>query len=193
MTKSIDYYALAMPRHLRLRGNEQSRIEALTLEEVLLFQQGEKEKALKIEEELLSSAKASNNLQLQFLCDLVIAEILDGTERTDRVQSALKEAESLVGSDVKVPGVQPSLIVELYFRLACLHEMRKDARQELIALEKAITPAVALSSAPGETKNDKPLAWLVPKLEATITQNHIRDISGEGICRWELCRCTRLF
>jgi tetratricopeptide (TPR) repeat protein len=158
LTKSIDSYALAAEAS-EAAGNEQSRIEALTSEEVLLFQQGEKEKALKIEEELLSSAKASHNLQSQFLCNVVIAEILDGTERTDRVQRALRDAESLVGSDVKVPGVQPSLIVELYVRLASLHEKRNEARQQLIALEKAITPAIALSSAPGDAKNGKPLTW----------------------------------
>ena len=177
-TKSIDYYAVAADASAS-GGNEQSRIEALTAEEVLLFQQGEKEKALKIEEELLSLAKASHNLQSQFICDLVIAEILDGTEREDRVQRALKDAESLVGSDVKVPGVQPSLIVELYFRLATLYEKRKDALQQLIALEKAVTPALVLSSAPGDTKDGKPLAWLVPQLEATIAQSHLRDIAAK--------------
>jgi tetratricopeptide (TPR) repeat protein len=128
----------------------------------------------------LLSAKASHDLQSQFICDLVIAEILDGTESTDRVQRALKDAEPLVGSDVKVPGVQPSLIVEFYFRLATLYEKQKAAQQQLIALEKAITPAMALSSAPGDTKNDKPLAWLVPQLEATIAQSHVRDTAEKA-------------
>ena len=173
-TKSIDNYALAADASAS-GGNEQNRIEALTSEEVLLFQQGEKEKALKIEEELLSPAKASKNLRWQFICDLVIAEILDGSERIDRVQRALEDAESVVGSDVTVPGVQSSLIVELYYRLASLYEKRKDIQHELIALEKAVTPAIALSSAPGDTKNGKPLAWLVPQLEAKIAQNHVRD------------------
>jgi len=107
--KSIDYYALAAYASASA-GNEQSKIEALTSESALLFQQGEKEKVLKIEEELLSLARASKNVQLQFMVDLVIAEILDGAGRADRVESALKDAESHVGPDVTVPGVGPIIL-----------------------------------------------------------------------------------
>src|ERR1700677_1829506 len=172
--KSVEYYALAAEASASA-GNEQSRIEELTSGEVLLFQLGETEKALKFEEELLSSAKASQNPRSQFVDDLIIAELLDGTARADRVESALKDAESLVGPDVSVPGAEPSLVVEFYFRLADLYEKRPDSRQELIALEKAMTPAIALSAAPGDTKNGKPLASLVSQLEEKFAQNHVRD------------------
>jgi CHAT domain-containing protein len=178
-TQSIEYYALAAEASASA-GNEQSRTEALTSEEVLLFQLGEKEKALKIEEELFSSAKATQNLRSQFICDLVIAELLDGTESTDRVQRALRDAESLMGSDVKVLDVKPSLVVEFYFRLADLYEKRQDVRQELIALEKAITPAEALASGSQEPKNEKPLAELMQRLETRIPEYHIRDIGEKA-------------
>ena len=173
-SKSENYYALAA-ESFATAGNEQSRIDALTSEEVLLFQQGEKEKALQINEELLPLAKASKNVRLQFYVDLAIAEILDGTGKLDRSESALREAESLVGSDMKVAGVPPSAIVELYIRLTAVYEKQKDILPELIALEKAITPAIALSAGEGEAKNGKPLAGLVPQLEAKIAQNHVRD------------------
>ena len=116
-TKSVDFYALAAEASASA-GNEQSRIDALTSEAALLFQQGEKEKALKVHEELLPLAKASKNTRLQFIVDLAIAEILDATGRADRVESALKDAESLVSPDVKVPGVEPKYLLELYSKLA---------------------------------------------------------------------------
>src|ERR1017187_566343 len=113
LTKSIDFYALAAEASAS-GGNEQSRIEDLTAEAALLFQQGEKEKALKVHEELLPLAKAAKNVRLQFIVDLATAETLDGTGRVERAESALKDAESLVGSDVTVPGVEPNYLVELY-------------------------------------------------------------------------------
>jgi hypothetical protein len=79
LTKSINFYALAAEASAAA-GNEQSRTDALASEESLLFQQGDKDKAFKIEEELLSSSKTSKNLASQFIHDLVIAELLDGTE-----------------------------------------------------------------------------------------------------------------
>ena len=179
LPKSIDFYGLAA-QAAAISGDEQTRITALTSEEVLLFHQGSKEKALQIEEELLSAAKGSHNLGSQFIADLVIAEILDGSQRTDRVQRALSEAESLVGSDVEAPGVDPSLTLELYLRLAGLYEKRNDIQQELIALEKAIIPAIALSSSQGDTKNDKSLALLMPQLEATFAQSHVRDAADKA-------------
>jgi CHAT domain-containing protein/tetratricopeptide (TPR) repeat protein len=179
LTKSSDFYALAAEASATA-GNEQSRIEALTSEEVLLFQQGEKEKALKIEEELLSSAQASQNRQSQFICDLVIAEILDETGRTDRVQRALKDAEALVDRDLKVPGVEPSVLLEFYLRVADLYRNRKDVQQELIALEKAITPAEALAGGSQKTKDEKPLGGLMQRLETRIPEYRIRELGEKA-------------
>ena len=179
-TRAIDFYARAAEASA-IAENESSRIAALTAEEVLLFQLGEKEKALNVEEELLSSAKASKNLQAQLICDLIIAEILDGSGRLDRVERALEEADSLVGYDGSLSGVQPELLVELYFRLANVYDTRKDIRHDLMSLEKAVTPALGLSSAPGDNKkNREPLAWLVPQIEQKIAQSHIREIAEKS-------------
>jgi len=175
--KAIDYYSLAADAYAS-GGNEQSRIEALTSEAALLFQQGEKEKALKVHDDLLPLAKASKNARLQFIVDLATAETLDGTGRVDRVESALKDAGSLVAADVTVPGVEPNYLVELYLRLADLHESRKEVEPELIALEKAITPARVMANAPNDAKNYKPLGLLFQRLEARIPEYHIRD-AGE--------------
>jgi CHAT domain-containing protein/ATP/maltotriose-dependent transcriptional regulator MalT len=175
--KSIDYYALAADASASA-GNEQSRTEALVSEGTLLFQQGEKEKALKIDEDILPLARTSKNVWLQFMANLAIAELLDGTGRTGRVERALKDAEVLVASNVTVPGVGPNYLVELYLRLAKFQENRKDVQQELIALEKALTPALALANAPKETNDNKPLGGLVQLLETRIPEYHVRD-AGE--------------
>lgn len=173
--KAIDYYALAAEASQR-GGNERSRIEALVAEAILHVQEGQKEKALRIEEELLPLAKASKNMRLEFFADIVTAELLDGSERFDRVEIALKDAESLVGSDVKIDGVEPNNLVELYLRLADLHQRRHAVQQELVALEKAITPAIALAKAPAESKNGEPLARIMQRLESRIPESHIQEL-----------------
>jgi tetratricopeptide (TPR) repeat protein len=175
--RAADFYELAAAEWASA-GNQQRRIDALNIEAPLLSQMGKKDKALQVDEELLPLLKASKDVPAQFLTDLVIAEILDGTGKLDRVEGALKDAESLVDSDLAVANVKPSLIVELYFRLAAMYEARNDVQQQLIALEKAITPASALASGSGDVKNDKPLSWLLPQLEAIIIQRHIRE-AGE--------------
>ena len=173
-TKSIDNYALAADA-AATGGNEQSRIEALTNEAVLLFQEGDKDRALRIDEELLPLAKNLDNVTLQFLVDLSIAEILNGSTRTDRIEIALNDAESLVDSEVKVPGVGPQALVELYFRLADLYEKRKDSKHELIALEKGLTPAIALAGAPKEKQDVGPRDLIMQGLELKIPSYHVRD------------------
>jgi len=175
--KAINYYSLAADAYAS-GGNDQSRIEALTSEAALLFQQGEKEKALPVYEQLLPLAKASKNARLQFIVDLATAEVLDGAGRVDRVENALKDAESLVGSDVTVPGVEPNYLVELYVRLADLHQSRKEIEQELIALEKALTPARALANAPNDKKDYKPIGLLFQRLESKLPEYNIRN-AGE--------------
>ena len=58
----------------------------------------------------------------------------------------------------------------------------KIVRHELIALEKALTPATALSTAPGDEKNTKPIAWLVTQLETKITDTR------SGKPKWQLSK-----
>jgi CHAT domain-containing protein len=172
--KAIDHYALAADAFAS-GGNEQSRGQALTSEVTLLIQEGQKDKALKIEDELLSMAKASKNVGLQFFVDIVTAELLDGTGQIDRAESALMDAESLISADDKIPGVGPANMVEVYFRLADLYDKRHDFQQELLVLEKALTPAIALAGAPKDTKNVKPRDWIMQRLEVRIPEYHIRE------------------
>lgn len=171
---AISYYSLAA-QAWATGGNQQRRIAALSMEASLLFQQGQKGRASQVDEELLPLTKAAKNVSAQFITDVALAETLDGTDQLDRAESALKDAESLVSPDVKVPGVQPNIILEVYIRLADLYEKRRDVQQVLIALEKGLTPAVALENAPKESKNDRPVALVVQRLESQITANRIRE------------------
>lgn len=175
-TKSIDYYARAAAESTT---NVQNRIQALTSEVALLSQQGDKEGALKIEEEILPLAKVSNNIGLQFFADMVVAELLDGLERFDRAETALKDAESLVNSTAKIVGVENNNLIELYLRLADLYEKRHETQAELVALEKALTPALAWATAPDEKKKDGgPLAQIMKRLESKVPESHLKE-AGE--------------
>jgi CHAT domain-containing protein/tetratricopeptide (TPR) repeat protein len=177
--KSISYYSVAA-QAWAAGGNEQRRITALLAEAVLLFQKSQKDKALQVDEELLPLVKATKNTQLQFMIDVAIAELLDGTDKLDRIDSALKDAGSLVTSDLKVAGVEPSLMVEFYVRLATLYDKRKDFQHELVAQEKALTPALALAIAPGKTKDEKPFTLLMAQIETEIGGRQIREAANRA-------------
>lgn len=183
--KAISNYSLAAEAWARA-GNRQRRIAALDSEKALLFRQDRKSEELLVNEQLLTVAKDSKNFAYQFTADLAIAEILAGSDKLDRVETALKDAEPLVTPDVTVPGVLPSLVFEFYIRLADLYEKRKDLPQQLVALEKAVTPAIALANAPADAKNNKPLVAIIQELQAKIAQNHIREAAEKSYADGDL-------
>jgi CHAT domain-containing protein/tetratricopeptide (TPR) repeat protein len=176
--KSIDFYSIAAEASAAA-GDRTHELAALRAEENQLYQSGQKAPALEIEEKLLSMAKASGDTQSRFLNDLIIAELLDSTTQTDHAQAVLEDADSLVDLSGAVTGTKPGLVEELYTRLAVIYIKRQDAQRELIAIEKAIPPAISLANAQGDEKNTKPLATLVPALEKQINENHFREMADK--------------
>ena len=174
--KSIEFYSLAAEL-FTASGDQTQAVVALRGEEIQLTQLGQKDRALEIEEKLLAIAKTTNDTQSRFLQDLIIAELLDGTAHTDRAQAVLEDADSLVDMNGSVPNTKPGLIEELYLRLVDVYNRRQDLQKELIAIEKAIPPALALATAEGNEKNSKPLTAVVPLLEKRISESHFRDIA----------------
>ena len=59
--------------------------------------------------------------------------------------------------------------------MADVYETRKDYRHELIALVKALTPALVLANAPKEAANNAPLRSLAERLEKTFSEYHVRQ------------------
>ncbi len=161
-------------------GNDQRRIDALMAEGSLFFQQGQKDKAIEVDQELLPLAKSTKNVGLQFIVDLAIAECLDGTDRWDRVAEVLKDAESLVSSEITVPGVDPGLVVPFFLRVASLNERDNNLSRQLVALEKALSPAIALATSPTQTRNIKPLESLLLQLDTLISKNKIRQLGEKA-------------
>lgn len=176
--KSIDFYSIAAETYAAA-GDHKQELVALRAEGNELYQTGQKDRALDIEETLLSMAKASSDTQSRFLDDLIIAELLDGTTQTDRAQAVLEDADSLVDLSGAVTGTKPGLVEELYTRLAVIYIKRQDTQRELIAIEKAIPPAISLANAQGDEKNTKPLATLVPTLEKQINESHFREMADK--------------
>ena len=107
----------------------------------LLSQQGQGDKALPIQEELLTLTKSTKNVALQFLVNLAIAELLQPKGDLDRTAQALKDAESLLTSDLAIPNLEPRFVLELFGRECDLADTRGDPLHALIALEKAMLPA----------------------------------------------------
>ena len=172
--KSIDFYSIAADA-FATAGDQAHETTALRAQENQLYQSGQKDLALRIEDKLLSIAKASNDTQSRFLHDLIIAELLDGTTQTDRAQAALEDADSLVDMNGAVSSTKPGLVEELYLRLVDIYNRRQDTQKELIAIEKAVPPALSLAVAEGDQKNTKPLATVVPLLEKRISESHFRE------------------
>jgi len=131
--QAITFYSLAAEEWAKV-GNAGRRIDALNAEASLLAAQGQGDKAVQIDEEILPLVVSAHNVRLQFIVNLAIAEILQDHGDFARTERALKEAESLVASDLTVTNVEPTLIVELYIRLAALAEKKADPFQQLIAL-----------------------------------------------------------
>lgn len=138
--KAISYYSLA-EKGWKAAGNTARRIDALTSEASLLFQQGEGDKSVQIDEELLPLQKSSKNSTGQFITNLAMAEILQPKGDLDRTAQALKDAESVLSPDLTLPNVEPKLVLELYGRECDLADKQGHPLQALIALEKAMLPA----------------------------------------------------
>jgi CHAT domain-containing protein len=138
--KAISYYSLAEESWTAV-GNTARRIDALTAEASLLFQNGEGDKAVQIDEKLLSLEKSSKKSSGQFVTDLAMAEILQPKGDLDRTAQALKDAESVLSSDLTLPNLEPKLVLELYGRECDLADKQGNPLQALIALEKAMLPA----------------------------------------------------
>jgi len=183
--KAISNYSRAADAW-RSGGNQSRRISALLSQGSLLFANKRKGEALAVYETLLPLVRQAKDIRLQFLVNMSIAEALDGTQNTAGLDSALHDATQLVGSDLTIAGIEPSLLVELYIRLAASYQRRHDTQQELLALEKGVTPAVALATTPQEKKNDKPLAWLMAQLQAKISDYQLREIADQEYANGQL-------
>ena len=138
--EAIAYYSLAEKGWIAT-GNTARRIDALTAEASLLFQQGEGDKSVQIDEELLPLETSSKNSTGRFVTDLAMAEILQPKGDAVRTARALKDAESVLSSDLTLPNVEPTLVLELYGRECDLADKQGNPLQALIALEKSMLPA----------------------------------------------------
>ncbi|HWZ44766.1 MAG TPA: CHAT domain-containing protein [Candidatus Saccharimonadales bacterium] len=166
--KAVSYYALAA-EGWAVNGNTQRRMDALGGQAYSLFQQGEGDKALRIEEELVPLAKSSGDSRRQFLGDLFIAEILQPRGETERTEKALKDAESLLSSDLALQDLQPNAVFELFNRLASVNETKHEDFQQLIYLEKAMTPAEALGA---EMRRE-----IAKRVKAKLSALNVRELA----------------
>jgi len=138
--QAITFYSLAAEAWAK-GGNAGRRIDALGSEAFMLSQNGQGDKAVYIYEELLSLVKDSKDFRRQFIFNLAIAETTQPKGDTERTARVLQQAESLLSLDLALAGVNPSLVLELYLRLADLHATKNEKVLEVVALEKAMTPA----------------------------------------------------
>jgi CHAT domain-containing protein len=172
--EAISYYSIAAEFWAKA-GSTQQQIAALSIEGSLLSQQDQGDKALPIEEELLTLAKSTNNLGLQFQANLSMAEILQPKGDLDRTAQALKDAESVLSSDLTLPNVEPRFVLELYGRECDLADKQGDPLQALIALEKAMLPA-------GTAVDVKAMAFIEQQVRKRFSDF---DVRGKAIKAYE--------
>ena len=109
-------------------------------------------------------------LALQFLENLSIAEIVQPKGDLERTAQALKDAESLLTSDLTIPNLEPRFVLELYGRECDLADKRGDPLQALIALENAMLPA-------GKAQNVDAMKFLEHQVEKRLGEF---DTQGES-------------
>ena len=114
--EQLDARILASRRGLCCyRRQAEREFRRLPLRHTCYIKQGvKKSKAVALEEQILSVTTNSEDVRPHFIADLAIAELLDGTGEVDGAQSALNDAETLVGPDITLPHVEPGSLVELY-------------------------------------------------------------------------------
>ena len=172
--KAISYYSIAAEFWAK-GGSTRRQIDALITETSLLSQQGQGDKALPIVEELLILAKSTKNVGLQFQVNLSMAEILQTRGDLDRAAQALKDAESLLPSDLALPNVEPRFVLELFGRECDLADKRRDPLQALIALEKAMLPA-------GNAQNVDAMTFLENQVKKRLVEF---DMQGKATRAYE--------
>jgi len=172
--KAISYYSIAAEFWAK-GGSTRRQIDALITETSLLSQQGQGDKALPIVEELLILAKSTKNVGLQFQVNLSMAEILQTRGDLDRAAQALKDAESLLPSDLALPNVEPRFVLELFGRECDLADKRRDPLQALIALEKAMLPA-------GNAQNVDAMTFLENQVKERLVEF---DMQGKATRAYE--------
>jgi len=190
---AISYYSLAA-QAWTTGGNQQRKIDALSSEAALLFNRGQVEKAVQLDEEVLPLAKALHDVRREFLVNLAIAEALQDKGGLDRTEIALKNAESLISPDLTVKDVSPNFVVELYVRLSSLEEKKGHPVEQLLALEKAMIPAEVLGTGPSSTSpNMKPMAWLDTQVKEKLAAINAIDAGEKALANGDLVTALLYF
>jgi CHAT domain-containing protein/tetratricopeptide (TPR) repeat protein len=140
---AITWFALAADAYEKA-GNIDREADALNSESVLMTQNAQGDKALQVDDALLSLAKARKDLRQEFIVDLEIAELSQPKGDEERTTEVLQDAESLLSPDLTLDAVGANLVAELYARLADFYGKKNDEVKQLIALEKAMTPFEAV-------------------------------------------------
>ena len=161
------YYALAAEQWEN-SGSTERRMDALASQAFMLLQNSQNDEALRIYDSLLPLVKEAKDPRRQFFLDLAVAETVQPKGDLERAGKALIEADSLLGPDLTLAGVGPNVIMEMYVRLAGLHEKKNEPLPMLVALEKAMTPAEALGKV--ET-----MVQLHLEIERDLAATHARE------------------
>jgi CHAT domain-containing protein len=176
--KATEWYARAAEAWNK-GGNSSRRIDAMSSEAFLLSQQGEAQKAIELYEQLLPLLDAAGNRSREFLIALSIAEIAQPRGDLEHTETALKKAESLLGPDLTLQGLDAKFIFELFTREAGVYQNRKAALPSLIAMEKAFISAEAAATVDQRVVLDR-------EAKATLDSLHAHDTADSAYASGDL-------
>jgi CHAT domain-containing protein len=175
-------------------GDTKDEAEVLRAEAQFLNKEGQTAKAIAAEEQLVTLDKTSNNTPSRFLDDIIIAEFWGNHSPDAKVESALKDAETLIDLDGNgPPGIKAAVVTELYLRLADLAAGDGQGAQKIIDLEKAIPAAVKLSNAKDDEKNTKPLSYLVPQIKKDIEAYQVQQSAEVAYSKRDYKNALKLY
>ena len=136
---AIKWYAIAIDAWEK-GGNKTRQMDAMASEAFMLNQDQQRAKAIQLHQALVSMAKESKDRRREFIYGLALAELLQPGTGKDSYKGTLLAAESLLTESLTLPGVDPTLISELYSRLAALYLSEGDEIHQLVFLEKEMNP-----------------------------------------------------
>jgi tetratricopeptide (TPR) repeat protein len=137
---ALKYFSIASET-LRELQNLPQLSQSLIGRALLLIHLGKSNEAIPLEHEVAEIGRSTHNRQLQFIADVVLAEIYQPEGKLQETRGVLEQAAALISPGPMDSAIDNKLVIEDYARLADIYQKQNDPIRQMIALEKGFAVA----------------------------------------------------
>jgi len=175
-TNALKYFSISAEIAEKQENNTQL-YQTIIGETLLLIRVGRGEEAIPMDERIEEIGRNTKNRKLQFLADLVLAEIYQPLGKINEAKDALEKAQALITPGPTDSEIDGKSVIETYVRLADVYEKLNDPIREMVALQKEYSVALFVK----DDKLTKVVATIEgQKLEALHIDQLIEDLHKAG-------------